>query len=178
MKQFDNENKAPTTRTLALAVVEASLAVTRLVRAEVRAQRPGGLSLTEVRALGALGRQPGASLSDLAEQLGVGMPTTSKLVEDLVTRRLVRRTDATEDRRRLALQLTPSGEARLAEALDVASARIATLMAPLSEAEKAQLAASVARLLELLGPDARRRKPARAQRNGKTRARGSRGRRP
>jgi len=177
MKQFDNENIAPATRALALAVVETSLAVTRRVRAEVRARRPGHLSLTALRALGALSRQPGASLSDVAEQLGVGMPTTSKLMEELVARRLVRRADATGDRRRLALQLTASGAARLAEALDVASTRIAVLLASLSGAKRTQLSSAVASLAALLGPDVRGPVTAPGRGSRRTRARGSR-RRP
>ena len=177
MKRFEDENIAHASRVLALAVVEVSVAVTHLVRAEVRARLPRGLSFTQLRALGALSRQPEASLSELADHLGLGMPTTSKLVEDLVTRRLVRRAGAPLDRRRLALRLTPAGAAALAEAWEIAGTRVAALLAPLPRARKVRLAAAVAGLGEILGAQASRRALARPQRRARPPAAGSRGRR-
>lgn len=103
--------------------------VMRLVRSEFRRSRPAGLTVTQLRALAFLQGNPRASLSDLAEHLGLGAPTCSKLVAALVRRGLVRRTRQPDDRRRHALSLTPRGardvRAGLAAGRDLLAARVA-----------------------------------------------------
>ena len=71
-------------KVMADAVFETSLLVTRLVRAEARRSRPAGLSLSEFRALACLDVNPDSSLTDLAEYLGLQLPTASKLADGLV----------------------------------------------------------------------------------------------
>jgi MarR family transcriptional regulator for hemolysin len=55
-------------------------------------------------------------LGSLAEHLGLTPPSASKLVEELVRRRLLERATSTADRRRLRLGVSPAGR-RLLEAV-------------------------------------------------------------
>jgi len=88
--------------------------VMRSLRAEFRSHRGDDLSIPQYRTLMFLRRSPGKSLADVAEHLGITPPSTSKLVDGLVTRGLVDRQDLPVDRRRIVLLLTPAG-AELAE---------------------------------------------------------------
>ena len=88
--------------------------VMRSLRAEFRSHRGNDLSIPQYRTLMFLRRSPGKSLADVAEHLGITPPSTSKLVDGLVTRGLVDRQDLPVDRRRIVLLLTPAG-AELAE---------------------------------------------------------------
>jgi DNA-binding MarR family transcriptional regulator len=60
-------------------------------------------------------RHEGLSLSQAAEHLGATISTASKIIDGLVERGMVFRTTADEDRRKLMLKLTPSGERAVEE---------------------------------------------------------------
>src|SRR5215217_7612844 len=80
--------------------------IMRAMRAEVRRQRAPELSMPQFRALAFIGRNEGAALSDVAAFLGLGLPSTSKLIDGLVEARLVTREIAPGDRRRVCLGLS------------------------------------------------------------------------
>ena len=77
------------------------------------ADRLGGVSLVQLRALTVLRRLGTATLGDLASGMGVTVSTTSRLVDRLVAAGLVLREPAPHSRRELALQMTASGQALL-----------------------------------------------------------------
>ena len=87
------------------------------------------------RTLQFLSRQPGASLSGVAEFLGLTLPSTSTMVDGMVARSLVARQTSSADRRRIILTLTASGQAILEAARSGAQARLAEVLAVLSPAE-------------------------------------------
>jgi DNA-binding MarR family transcriptional regulator len=128
--------------------MDTALAVTRLVRAEVRRRRPSRLSLSELRSLGFLEASPHASLSALAADLGLTLPATSILVDRLVRRGLVGRRTAPLDRRRVMLRLTATGRARLRAARTLARAALTARLRALSPPERA----AVGRAMALLHP--------------------------
>ncbi len=97
----------------ARAVLEAVPLVMRTIRAVFRAQRGTDLSLPQFRALNHIGHKGGASLSDVAEHLGLGLPSTSKLIDGLVERKLVVRLSDKGDRRRVCLTITPRGREKV-----------------------------------------------------------------
>jgi len=88
----------------------------RWVRAAVRRREPSW-SVPQLQALGFLRSNPGASLSELAAHLGVGLPTTPTLVSRLVAADMVNRRDDPAERRRTLLTLTPNGESQFEAAL-------------------------------------------------------------
>ena len=84
--------------------------VMRFIRAEMRSHRGHDLSVPQFRALTFINRNPEVSLSHLAEHLGLTLPSTSKLVDGLANQKVITRRESKEDRRRLTLELTKSGE--------------------------------------------------------------------
>ena len=84
--------------------------IMRFIRAEMRSHRGHDLSVPQFRTLTFINRNPEVSLSNLANHLGLTLPSTSKLVDGLVNQKLITRRESKEDRRRLTLVLTKSGE--------------------------------------------------------------------
>lgn len=111
-------------------------AVMSVFRAEMRAGRPAELSVPQFRTLIYLQRHPGATLSGVAEHLGLALSTVSKLVDGLFKRDFVTRETSAEDRRRARLALTRHGEAMLEGARAGAQARLAERLSALSLAEQ------------------------------------------
>ena len=118
------------------AVMDTAIHVVRLVRAEIRRRRPAGLTVTQLRALAFLRAFPGASLAELAEHLGLGAPTASKLIASLARRRLVQERVAAGDRRRRSLRLTARGASGLDVGFRLCRRQLAARLATLSAAER------------------------------------------
>jgi len=112
-------------------LIEVVPLATRWVRAAVRRREPSW-SLPQLQALGFLHVSPGASLSDLAAHLGVGLPTASTLVSRLVSVDMVDRRDDPAERRRTLLSLTPNGETQLEAALADSQLELADRLRSLS----------------------------------------------
>lgn len=88
------------------------LALARMAMdASVRASGElGGPSPVQLRALTALRRMTGASLAQLAEEMGVTVSTTSRLVDRLVSADWVHRAPSPHNRREISLRLSQIGE--------------------------------------------------------------------
>lgn len=72
-----------------------------------------GISLAQLFVLQQLADHPAESLNDLAERTATHQSSVSVVVRRLVERGLVSRTAATSDKRRIRIELTPSGEQML-----------------------------------------------------------------
>ena len=112
-----------------------------VLRAELHACQPAGLSLPQFRALVYVDRHPDASLSEIAEHIGLSLPSLSKLMDTLVQRCDVRHDVATDDRRRACFCLTPDGHRTLAAVRDEIQQRLMPLLAAYSVDEQAQILA-------------------------------------
>jgi DNA-binding MarR family transcriptional regulator len=99
----------------AAVLMEVVPSVMRSIQAEVQTERTG-LSLRQFQALTFLSDRRGASLSEMADHLGLRLPASSKLVDALVGHGLVTRADSHTDRRQLTLALTRRGKAALESA--------------------------------------------------------------
>ena len=106
--------------------------VMRAIRREMRAVTKEQLSVPQFRVLAFLGRNPGASLSAVAEHLGVKDATASAMVDRLVKRGLVGRGTHPVERRRLELGLTRTGVSLLELARGRARAYLAANLASAS----------------------------------------------
>jgi DNA-binding MarR family transcriptional regulator len=93
----------------ARAVMETVPKVMRAIREEMRRQGAPLLTIPQLRTLAYLHRRPGSCLFHVAEHLGVTRPTASAIVERLVQRGLVTRTENPQERRRVILRPTPLG---------------------------------------------------------------------
>ena len=85
----------------------------RNIRADMRTQPGLDLSVPQFRTLLFLRRHPSASLSEVAEHIGLTLPSISKMVDRLDGRDLLARMAAPNDRRRICLDLTPLGSSTL-----------------------------------------------------------------
>lgn len=119
----------------AAEIMETIPLVMQFLRTQMRSQSSPDLSVPQFRTLTFLNRHPGASLSDLADHLGVTRATASTLAERLVQRCLVDRRERPESRRHVVLQLTPAGSDYLQQIRQTAHAHIAEMFASLSEVE-------------------------------------------
>ncbi|MBD2344683.1 MarR family winged helix-turn-helix transcriptional regulator [Anabaena subtropica] len=116
-------------------VMETVPLVMRFIRSEMRAHKAAFLSIPQLRSLAYLNRYPGASLSDLAEHLGVTSATASATIERLVQRDLVQRIHHPQERRRIVLTLTEEGKSILQQSLDQTRTQIADLLKGLTAEE-------------------------------------------
>ena len=123
--------------------------VMRTIRSEVRQRRQSDLSVPQFRTLAFLYHCSGASLSQVAEYVGLTAPSMSKMVEGLVARGFVARVNSPEDRRRVDLTLAPKGQAAFLEAREAARARLAEMLAPLSSIEKTAVVNAMRALREV-----------------------------
>ena len=144
--------RRPTATKVAAADLNAAQLVVRLVRAEVGRRHPANLSLTQLQALDYLSADPDASLSAVADYVGVTLPSTSVLIDGLVARELVARLAASGDRRRLRLRLTAAGKAALRTALDAARAAIADRLVDLAPRDRALVIRAMARISAAAAP--------------------------
>jgi len=113
--------------------------VMRFIRADMRENSATSLSIPQLRSLAFLKRNPGASLSDLAEHLGVTCATASTTTERLVQRNFIQRTDHPQERRKVVLNLTDEGKQNLEETQTQTRTHIADLLDGLTAKEIAQI---------------------------------------
>jgi DNA-binding MarR family transcriptional regulator len=119
-------------------------AITRFLRASMRHQgQPQCLSLSQLRVLYFLQRRSPSSLSAVAAYLDVTRPTMSVMIERLVQRGLVQRTNDPIERRRIALSLTPQGKTELDQVYNATLLTVADRLQGLSEPELVQISASL-----------------------------------
>ena len=151
MKQFHEETN-PSDTAIAPAVIEVAWRVMRMVRAEITRHDNPDLTMTQMQSLGYLIANPGASLSEVAEHLGLQAPTTSKVVEELVRQGLVVRTVVSDNRRKLSLRITPSGTKLMQAAAEPAMTRMAALLGSLTAQEQRTVVRSMSLLRTLVEP--------------------------
>jgi DNA-binding MarR family transcriptional regulator len=155
MKSFQDETITEVTPEQATeAVVQLASHVMRDFREEVRRRPTNGLTLTQLKALGYLKGSAGASLSEVAEWLGLGAPTTSKVIDELVQQEIVGRETDRDDRRRVTLHVTPRGRRALHTVREPAVRALAQRFEALSPEDRAMVMRAMELLEPLFGPGA------------------------
>ena len=119
------------------------------VRSEMRRFRKGGVSVPQFRALGVVHRRPGVSLSDVAEHIGLTLPSMSRMIDGLVERKLMTRRHDPADRRRVTLEITARGRGLWQSAYDFTEAALAARMSTLAESERAAVSRAMLILQKL-----------------------------
>lgn len=120
-------------------VLEVVPLIMRTVRSEMRSARGLELSVPQFRTLGFVARHPQTSLSDVAEHIGLTLPSMSKLVDGLVARKLLSRSSHASDRRRITLELTARGAMLLQSAHASTQAALVKRLATLNDHERAMV---------------------------------------
>ena len=131
-------------------VMEVAPLVMRAIRAEMRRHRTSDLSIPQFRTLAFLSHHEGASLSAVAEHIGLTLPSMSKMIDGLVARSLVKREMHPDDRRRVTLTLTAHGKSLFKSAHSATQACLAEQMATLSASDRATVAQAMRILRPLL----------------------------
>jgi DNA-binding MarR family transcriptional regulator len=154
MKPLHNETNslAPELECAALLMDVVPL-VMRRIRMEMRSQRMPSLSVPQLRALIYLNGNEGASLSELANHVGLELPSMSKAVDVLVTRGLVIRRVLPNDRRYASLRLSARGLAHLKRARRITEAHLAEALAVLSSAQQARIVEALQALRPVFAPE-------------------------
>lgn len=124
----------------AQAIMEAVPPVMHFIRQQMRQHGSPTLSVPQFRALAYLNRHPGASLSDVAEHLGITRASISTLMDRLVQNGMVTRVADPEERRRSVLTLTEAGASLLKSARAATRRRMADALATLTPEQVAVLA--------------------------------------
>lgn len=122
--------------------------IMQAIRVEMRRGHGSDLSIPQFRSLRFIQRNRNSSLSDLADHLGLTLPSVSKLIDGLVKQGLIDREESTTDRRRLTLVLTQKGESIIDSALASAQAHLSSILSDLSNDELK----TIHQALELLNP--------------------------
>ena len=135
---------------VAIAILETIPPAMRAIREQMRSGRAARLSVAQFRLLLFVGRNPGTSLSPVAEHLGTTLPAASQLVERLVRAGLVTRAQHPEERRRVELRLTDAGDATLAECDARTRSWLCERLSGLDETELDRLGAALRELRTLL----------------------------
>ena len=128
-----------TSKDCAARVMETIPLVMRAIRADMRAQGATTISVPQFRTLAFLDRNPGASLSEVAEHVGVTRATASATIERLVQRNFVDRINDPQERRRVILNLTEAGQYHLQQAREHTRSQIAGLLNHLTEGQILQI---------------------------------------
>lgn len=136
----------------AALLLEVTPLVMRTIRTHMRGQRAADLSVPQFRALGFVHRHPGASLSDLAEHIGLTLPATSRMVDGLVARQYVLRQLSSADRRSVALTLSAKGKTMLDTTRQGTLSHLTELVAGLTPEERSEIARSLEALRGVFAP--------------------------
>jgi DNA-binding MarR family transcriptional regulator len=117
-------------------ILETVPMVMLAIRTEMRSHRGSDLSVPQFRVLVYLHRHEGASLSDIAEHMGLTLPSMSKMIDGLVVRQLVTRRMDPGDRRRVTLAPTALGRTAMQSAYKATESRLAERLAALPASER------------------------------------------
>jgi DNA-binding MarR family transcriptional regulator len=135
---------------VATVILETIPPSMRAIREQMRSGRAASLSVAQFRLLRFVRRNPGTSLSPVAEHLGTTLPAASQMVERLVRAGFVTRVQHPEERRRVQLRVTDAGDATLAECDARTRAWLCGRLSALEEADLESLAATLRELRALL----------------------------
>lgn len=133
-------------------VFEVVPQVMQHLRAETRRQRGPDLSVLQLRALAYLRRNPGATLSVLAEHVGLTLPSMSSQVSGLVARNLIDRSISPEDRRFVTLRLTEQGSLVLESARQGAQESLAKTLSVLTPHDRSVVVNAMLLLERVFNP--------------------------
>lgn len=106
------------------------------------------VSATQYRALAILALRGPRNPTILADELGVGRPAATKLVDRLVRRRLIRRRRHPTDRRQVIMEATAAGLEIVRAVQSCRRRRLARVLAELDPAEREALSRSLPALTE------------------------------
>lgn len=106
------------------------------------------LSFPQISVLMQLKHHENCGVSDMGKRLGISNAAASQLVDRLVQKGYVARTEDPRDRRAKTLSLTPEGLALIERGMQARNAWLAGMAASLSEAQRAHIIEALTLLTE------------------------------
>lgn len=142
-----------TEKVCARHVLETVPLVMRFIRLQMRHRRAPGISVPQFRALTFLRRNEGASLTAVAEHLGLSLPSASRMVDGLLRRGLILRSSALDDRRRVTLVLTGDGREMVRAARKGTQDKLADMLRRVQPGKRAEVVAAMRTLESVFAPE-------------------------
>ena len=137
------------------AVLDIAPPVVRAIRKMMREHRLPELSVPQFRTMALLNFCPDASLSTVADYVGSSLPAASRMIDGLVAKNLVLRTQCCKDRRQVSLKLTPVGREAFLESRQATRLQLAQRLSELSAEKKEGVIEAMRWLGEVFGSDAK-----------------------
>jgi MarR family transcriptional regulator for hemolysin len=153
VKQLQKEINISSELEGAALLMEVVPRVMQRIRLEMRSHRTPGLSVPELRTLIYLYRNKGVSLSEVAEHIGLKLPSMSKTIDALVARKLVIRRALAHDRRYVSLRLSAHGLAELRRTRRSTEARLAEALSALLPEQQARVVEALKMLGQVFAPE-------------------------
>jgi DNA-binding MarR family transcriptional regulator len=129
--------------------------VMQYIRRQMRSLRTHGLSVPQLRTLYFVSRNDRPSLSNVAEFIGLTLPSMSRLVDGLVKKALLTRTACPDDRRHIRLGITEVGQTALDVAWQGTHIRLVEEIAALNPGDRMTVIAAMQILRGVFDLDAR-----------------------
>jgi DNA-binding MarR family transcriptional regulator len=129
--------------------------VMRFVRSHMRSHRNKGLSIPQFRTLVLLQSAPTTNLSGVADFLGSSLPTASRIVSCLVSKKFVHRRECPCDRRQVELLVTSRGAAMMQKSRTVTQQMLANELQTLPAEQRGTVLSAMKALHELFTPNVR-----------------------
>ena len=120
-----------------------------------QAEGPERLTMPQLRCLQAITADGTALTTQLARRMNVAVPTMTSMIDGLTERGLVERHPDPVDRRQVRIVMTDEGRAVLARYQKIVHARLRTLLAHLTTAQKKRLLAAMDDVALMLDADER-----------------------
>ena len=133
------------------ALVELRRVVRALRLADRKVENATGVSVAQLFVMHQLADVPALSIAELADRALTDQSSVSTVVARLVERKLVSRKQASRDRRRVELRLTPAGHKLVLAAPPVPQARMIDALRAMSPAQRAEIVRSLRALTTAIG---------------------------
>jgi DNA-binding MarR family transcriptional regulator len=138
---------------IAQAMVALPVIAKRLFASLIEHPFASGRPHSQIKAMGHLFNHSPATLSEVADALGVSLPTASELIERLVEEGIVSRDTNPLDRRKVVLALTPKAREMGQQIHEIRRAQIRAVMDRLEPDERPVFVKSLLALADVLMAD-------------------------
>jgi DNA-binding MarR family transcriptional regulator len=138
---------------IAQAMVALPVIAKRLFASLIEHPFASGLPHSQIKAMGHLFKHSPSTLSEVADALGVSLPTASELIERLVEEGMVSRDTNPADRRKVVLALTPRAREMGQQIHAIRRAQIRAVMDRLEPDERPVFVKSIQALADVLMAD-------------------------
>lgn len=136
---------------------ELLVALRRVIRAiDLRSKQLSkdvGLTGPQLLVLQNIGKMPGIMVRQIAENINLSPATVTSILDRLEARELVQRVRSTEDKRRVGVFLTPTGETALNSAPLPLQEHFINRFSKLQDWEQSQMVATMQRIASMMDAD-------------------------